>query len=292
FVRNIRRLMQTWMPPARLEAQLALLIEQVPASIAIFDTGMRYLAVSRRYLSDAEFLFPTRVFSPAEVVGCSHYELFPDMPLRWHEIHARVLAGEELAEGEDVVPHQDGSTECVRWSMKPWRTANGQIGGALLFSELITQQVEAKHALAESEARFRATFENAPVGVAHLGRDLRWLRANGTLCRILGWPLNQLLAKSLPEISHQDDLAVELENIEQLRAGKIGSYSLDKRSVREDGAIVWIRRTASCVRTSDGAIDYFVIVVEDISARKHAEEQVHFLMREANHRVKNLLSLV
>jgi hypothetical protein len=73
------------------------------------------------------------------------------MPPRWHEIHARVLAGEELTEGEDVVPHQDGITECVRWSMKPWRTATGQIGGALLSSELITERIVAKRALAESE---------------------------------------------------------------------------------------------------------------------------------------------
>ncbi len=67
---------------------------------------------------------------------------------------------------------------------------------------------------------------------------------------------------------------------------------MEKRDLRKDGTIVWIRLTRSCVRKSDGAVDYFVAVVEDISARKRAEEQVHLLMREANHRVKNLLGLV
>jgi PAS domain S-box-containing protein len=272
FVRNIGRIIQACMSPAKPEAQLAPFIEQVPASIAIFDAEMRYLAVSRRYLSDAAFLFPTRVFSPAQVVGCSHYELFPDMPLRWHKIHARVLAGEELAEGEDVVPHQDGNTECVRWSMKPWRTADGRIGGALLFSELITEQIAAKRALAESEVRFRATFENAPVGIAHLSPELRWLRANGTFCRIIGWPIDELVDKSLREISHPDDFAHQLAHIEQIRQGKIDSYKLDKRFIRRDGAIAWGRLTVSSVRKGDGSADYFVHVLEDISAQKRAEE--------------------
>ena len=279
FIRNIRRLMEAYVRPVKLPAQLALFVEQIPASVAIFDAEMRYLAVSPRYLSEAEFLFPGRVFSPAEVIGCSHYELFPDMPLRWQAIHGRVLAGEELAEGEDVILHQDGNTECVRWSMKPWRSANGQIGGALLFSELITEQVAAKRALADSEVRFRATFENAAAGIAHLSSDLRWLRANEALCRILGWPIDELLTKSLRDISHPDDIAVDLAYVEQMRAGKIDSYDMDKRYLRKDGTIVWGRLTVGCVRRGDGSINFFVAVVEDISARKRAEE---LLQRQAD----------
>ncbi len=197
-----------------------------------------------------------------------------------------------MSEEEDFLPRQDGRADWARWSMKPWRSADGSIGGALLFSEVITRQVEARHALAESEARFRATFENAAVGVAHLGSDLRWLRANGALCRILGWPHKELIVKSLRDISHRDDLANDLAQIAQIRGGKIDSYSMDKRYLRKGGEIVWCRPTVSCVRRSDGSIEYFVIVVEEISARKHAEEQLHLLMRECNHRAKNMLSLV
>jgi PAS domain-containing protein len=118
------------------------------------------------------------------------------MPQRWHAIHARALAGEELAQEEELVLRPDGGAVWVRWSMKPWRTVDGRIGGALLFSELITEQVEARHALAESEARFRATFENAAVGIAHVALDGRWLRVNEALCRILGYPVDELIKKS------------------------------------------------------------------------------------------------
>jgi PAS domain S-box-containing protein len=277
-------------PLAMPAAQL--LIDQMPAHIVVFDTEMRYVAVSRRFLSDMAFLFSTKVFTPDEVIGRSHYATFPNMPARWRDIHARVLKGEEMTEGEDLLPRADGRADWARWSMKPWRTGDGRIAGALLFSEVITAQVEARRALADSEARFRATFENAAVGVAHLGPDLRWLRANGALCRILGWPLGELVVKSLGDISHPDDLAAELAQIELIRKGKIDSYNMDKRYLRKDGEIVWGRLTVSCVRKCDGSIDYFVGVVEDISARKHAEEQIRLLMRESNHRAKNMLGLV
>jgi PAS domain S-box-containing protein len=176
--------------------------------------------------------------------------------------------------------------------MKPWRTIDGRIGGALLFSELITEQVEIRHALAESESRSRATFENAAVGIAHVSPNGRLLRVNNAMSRILGWPADELVTKSFQEITHPDDLEVDLAHLEELRDGKVDGYGVDKRDLRKDGTTVWIRRTVSCVRESDGSVDYFVAVVEDIAARKCAEEQIHFLMHEAKHRVKNLLSLV
>ena len=259
------------MPHAKVPEPLALLIE-LPACSAIFDTDLRFLAASPRYLSECESLFSRRL--PTDIVGRSVFEVFPDLPLRWREALARVLAGEELAEQEDFLLHEDGGTIFVRWSLKPWHTANGQIGGALLFSEVITEQLTATRALAESEARFRATFENAAVGIAHVSSDFRWLRANRALCRILGWPIDELLTKSLRDISHPHDLEVDLAYVEQIRAGKIDSYDMDKRYLRKDGAIVWGRLTVGCVRKADGSIDYFVAVVEDITARKRAEEEL------------------
>jgi PAS domain S-box-containing protein len=254
---------------AEREAQLALFIEHAPACIAMFDNEMRTLAISRRFLSDF------RVPDTMKVIGVSHYQMLPDVPPRWREVHARVLAGEELSADEDPFVRQDGHTDWCRWSMKPWRTADGRVGGALLGGELITAQVEAKRALADSEARFRATFENAAVGIAHLAPDLRWLRANEALCRILGYPVDELVTKSLQDISYPDDLAADLAHIELMRDGKINSYDMDKRYLRKDSAIIWARLTVGCVRKSDdGSIDYFVEVVEDITARKHAEEEL------------------
>jgi PAS domain S-box-containing protein len=264
----IHRLIRAYVRPVKPPAELAQVVEQYPASMAIFDADLRYLAVSRRFLSEMESTLSRKLPPRTEVIGRSVDEILPDLPSRWREAHVRVQAGEELAEQEDFVLHEDGSVVYLRWSLKPWRTDNGQIGGQLLYTEVITEEVVAKRALAESEARFRATFENAAVGIAHLSPELRWLRANGTFSRIVGWPIDELVNKSLREISDPDDFANQLVHIEQMRLGKIDSYKLNKRFVRRDGAIAWVRLTASSVRKGDGSADYFVRVLEDISAEK------------------------
>jgi PAS domain S-box-containing protein len=242
--------------------------ERAPASVAMFDDKMRFLAVSRGFLSDFG------LGEPDEAVGRSVYEIFPDMSPRWREIIARVMAGEELAHEEDFFPRQGGRTHWIRWSMKPWRTADYRIGGAMLFAESITEQVEARRALAESEARFRVTFENAPVGIAHVAPDGRWLRVNDAMCRILGYPADELTTKSFQDTTHPDDLAASVARLQHIRDGRFDRFDVDKRYLRKDGAIIWARLTVSCVRKSDGSIDYLVTVVEDITARKQAEEEL------------------
>jgi PAS domain-containing protein len=120
-------------------------IPDVPAAIAVFYDKMRYLAVSRRFLSDYA------LGGPAQVIGPSIYETFPHMAPRWREIHVRVLAGEELASEEDLFSCPDGRIQWARWSIKPWRTADGRIGGALLYADEIADQVAAGRALIDSE---------------------------------------------------------------------------------------------------------------------------------------------
>jgi PAS domain S-box-containing protein len=99
-------------------------IEEAPAAIAMFDAEMRFVAVSRSFLSLQEFQV-----NPAEVIGRSNYEIFPDLPQNFREINARVLAGEELADSETPFPRRDGRTDWIRWRMKPWRTAEGATSG-------------------------------------------------------------------------------------------------------------------------------------------------------------------
>jgi PAS domain S-box-containing protein len=269
-------------------------IEQMPAAMAIFDCEQRYRAVSRRYLSNLAWVFSTELLAPNKVIGRTFFEVSPEAPPRWKDGFARVLAGEEeqLAQEEDFVPRPDSRAVWFRWAAKPWRDVHGRIVGVLLFAEMVTEEVEIWHALAESESQARATFENAAVGIGHLSSNLRWLRANDALCRIIGWPIKELVAKSLQDITHPDDLEAELAHVEQMRDGKIDNFDMEKRYLHKDGRYVWTRLTVSCVRKSDGPIDYFLGVIQDISTRKRAQEQVHLLMREANHRVKNLLGLV
>ena len=185
-----------------------------------------------------------------------------------------MLAGEELSQEEDQFTHQDGRTDWVRWSMVPWRRADGNIGGALLFAELRTEQVEARRALTDSEARFRATFENAAVGVALVGSDGSILRANNSFARMLGYSVEELKTRTFQDLTHPDDLATNLSVFNKTLVGEAESYCIEKRYVRKDGGIVWASLTVGCVRKTDGGVDYFVSVVEDITDRKRAEARL------------------
>jgi PAS domain S-box-containing protein len=253
---------------AERQAQLAVFVEHAPAAIAMFDREMRYLAVSRRYILD--FRLPQE----APLIGRSHYEVFPDIPQRWRDVHARVLAGEELSQAEDQFTRQDGCTHWVRWSMAPWRRADGSIGGALLFSEHRTEQVEARRALIDSEARFRGTFENAAVGVAMVGPDGSILRANNSFARMLGYSVEELNTKTFRDLTHPEDLATNLSVLNKTLVGEADSYSIETRYVRKDGDVVWASLTVGCVRNREGAVDYFVSVVQDITDRKLAEARL------------------
>jgi PAS domain S-box-containing protein len=162
-------------------------------------------------------------------------------------------------------------------------------------SAAISARMEAEARLADrgvqlgltrnSEARFRATFDNAAVGIAHVAPDGRWLRVNGVLCRILGYPADELLTKSFQDITYPDDLAADLVQVELMSGGKIDSYNIEKRYLRKDGAIIWAKKTVGCVRKGDGSIDYFVGVIEDISAGKQAEME----LRENEERFRSSL---
>ena len=271
---------------AEREAQLRLFVEHAPAAIAMFDREMRYLVVSQRFITD--FRLP----HDAQLIGRSHYEVFPEVPQRWRDVHARVLAGEELSNDEDQFTRHDGRTEWTGWSMAPWRGGDGRIGGAVLFAEVRTEQVEARRALADSEVRFRATFENAAVGVALVGPDGSILRANNSFARMLGYSVEELATKTFQELTHPDDLASNLSLLNRTLVGEAESYSIEKRYVRKDGGIVWASLTVGCVRKTNGVVDYFVSVVQDITERKRAEEQQRVLLAELDHRVKNALATV
>lgn len=122
------------------ETQLRLFVEYSPAAIAMFDLEMKYLVASRRWNTDYNL-------GDRQITGRSHYDIFPDLPERWKEIHKRCLAGAvEMCE-EDPFPRADGHIDWVRWEIHPWKQSDGRIGGIIIFSEVITGRKNAEEEL-------------------------------------------------------------------------------------------------------------------------------------------------
>ena len=103
------------------ETDLQLLIQQVPVSIAMFDREMRYLAASNRWKE--AYKIPNDV----NIIGCSHYEIFPEIPERWKELHRRGLAGDSLSADEDRFERSDGSIQLDKCTMQPWYNLDGSV---------------------------------------------------------------------------------------------------------------------------------------------------------------------
>jgi two-component system cell cycle sensor histidine kinase/response regulator CckA len=136
----------------------------------------------------------------------------------------------------------------------------------------------------ESDERFRATFYQAAVGISHIGLDGEWLLFNDRYCQMLDYTPSELRQKTLMEITHPDDREAALAGRGRLLAGEIPSHTMEKRYLRKDQSIFWGSLYRTLVRDRDGAPNYFIGVVEDISERKKAEAA----LRESEERFRNL----
>ncbi len=125
--------------------------------------------------------------------------------------------------------------------------------------------------LHESLDMFRATFEQAAVGLAHLDLEGRWLRVNQKLLEILGYNRQELLRKTFQDVTHPDDRGSDLDRMQRMLCGEMEGYSVDKRYVKKDGSQVWVSLSVSLVRHPTGEPAYFIAVVEDVDERKRAE---------------------
>ena len=136
----------------------------------------------------------------------------------------------------------------------------------------VTESKLAETRLRESEARFRATFEQAAVGIAHVAPDGRFLRINRKFCDIVGYSQEEMLERTFQDITHPEDPEADVEQVERLLRGEIATYTMEKRYLRKDSSPVWVSSTVSLVRNEVEEPGWFVAVVQDISERKMAEE--------------------
>src|SRR5208283_3525471 len=138
----------------------------------------------------------------------------------------------------------------------------------------ITDRKRAEEALRESEARFRGTFENAAVGIAHEDLAGHFLRFNQKFCAILGYSPEELLGKTLSEVTYPEDLADDLARFNALTRGETSSYTMEKRFIRKDGTIIWAHVTISVQVEAAGRPAYCIKIIQDITDRKRLDEEL------------------
>lgn len=135
----------------------------------------------------------------------------------------------------------------------------------------ISDRISAEALVRESEAKFRVAFEQAAVGIAHVGLEGNWLEVNQKFCDILGYSRKELYNLTYQEITYSDDASFDVEAEAQLYDPAINTVTLEKRYLHKNGSLVWVNMTASMIRNSVGDSEYFLAVFEDISERKQVE---------------------
>ncbi len=267
-----------------------LFIEHAPAALAMFDTRMRYLCVSQRWRSN--FGLDDR-----DLIGESHYDIFPEIPPEWREAHHRGLNGEVLRAETDPFVRADGSVQWVRWELRPWYDASGAVGGVVIFSEDISdiktaqdklarlnknleQEVIARsRKLAESENLYRTLTETAPQ-VIWLGEpDGRISYVNRAWYELTGLTPETSMGNAWVETLHPDERLQVLAQWEE--AVKTGSPNHGECRLRAaDGSYRTVSYVATPVRDERGEIVNWVGINTDITERKLAEKELQAANKE------------
>ncbi|MEO0031181.1 MAG: hypothetical protein RIS94_939, partial [Pseudomonadota bacterium] len=164
---------------------VGLLLEQLPHPVAIVDTDMRYIACNARWFSDYRL-------ASTEVVGRSHYDVFPEIGERWKQEHALAQSGETVSGGIEPFERSDGSLDWVKWKLVPWHRATGAIGGIILFTELVTEPMDATKAdvlAAELDLLIEAANQHAIFLLDRNGCVRAW---NAGAQRMFGWSADDI----------------------------------------------------------------------------------------------------
>ena len=150
----------------------------------------------------------------------------------------------------------------------------------------ITVRVKAEQRLRASEERYRVTLESAASGFANVGLDGRFLRVNRRFCEITGYSEEEMLARTYRDITHPDDMELHVAQAQRVLSGEIPWYSVEKRYIRKDGSVVWVGITVGALRDDGGRVYEYVDTITDITAQKHAQDEVARLNAELEERVR------
>ncbi|MEO6354396.1 MAG: PAS domain S-box protein [Burkholderiaceae bacterium] len=232
--------------------------------------------------------------SPMVVTDATRDARFTDNPLVTGEPNIRFYAGTPIRTSDGTAL----GTLCAIDS-QPRTLSQDELETLIDLADLVSKEIQqreatqlarrhmdhAKSAIEDSEARFRSIFERAGVGIAMVAPNGGWMNVNEALCEIVGYSQDELARLTFQDITHPDDLDIDLIFLQQLVSGEIGGYQLDKRYRRKDGELVWINLNVTKQVNENNELKYFVAVIKDIQARKEAEASLAALRRDLEKRV-------
>jgi PAS domain S-box-containing protein len=272
FLRDLTRERRLETELRAAEAPFRSLVEQLPFVVVRSALDVTQSTIDISPNCEAIFGYP-----PAEYITDPRFWIKTLHP----EDRGRVLAN--LARMHETgEPVQDeyrmiASDGRVLWILEDSTLVRDEHGQPLYWQTVqldITARKVAEEAQRQSEAHFQTAFAHAAIGMALLDTDGRVLQVNAALCELTGYTEEELLARSVEDITHPDDIETDVEHFSQVLAGNIATYHMEKRYLRKTGEIIWGHLSGAVVRDADGTPLHFISQIEDITARKQAEENL------------------
>jgi diguanylate cyclase (GGDEF)-like protein/PAS domain S-box-containing protein len=242
--------------------------DNAPIGMALFNCAGEYVRVNAA-------LCALLGRTADDLIGRRDQELtHPDDRAADLEAAERIFAGERSThQCEKRCVRPDGSIVWALANLTFLRDEAGEpLGWVGQFQDVTTGR--------DAEERFRLAFEHAPIGIALVAPDGRFLRVNRPLCEMLGYDEPALLAATFQDITHPDDLDADLGHVQAMLDGEIRTYEMEKRYFRADGSVIWVLLSVSLVRDDAGRPRYFISQIQDIDERKQAHGELEHL---ANH---------
>lgn len=250
------------------------IIEHDKNAIAVHDRDLRYIYVSQRYMDDYQL-------KDQNIIGKHHYDVFPDLPKKWRDVHQKALNGEISSAEDDSYPREDGTVTWTRWECRPWYEADGTIGGIIIYSEVINERKQLEIALANENSLLRTTLISVGDGVISTDNQGRIVLFNRVSEKLTGW--SQEEAKGLP-IEKVFDILIEhngekRENIvyKVLRSGETCELENNTILIARNGAVRSIEDSASPIIKDSGEIIGAVLVFRDSTEKKKKLAEIEYI---------------
>ncbi|MFP4007277.1 MAG: PAS domain S-box protein [Spirulinaceae cyanobacterium] len=264
------------------ERQLYSFVKYAPAAMAMFDREMRYLAASERWLQDYQL--------NSEIIGKSHYDIFPEIPDYWRDIHQRCLNGAVEQCDEDCFERQDGSMGWLKWEVRPWYDGNGDIGGIMMLTENITDRKEAEMARQSSERRFQGIFNQTFQFMSLLAPDGTVLEANDPSIDLKIGDRDRLLHQSLAtapwwQISPETQDRIQ-RAIAYASQGEFIRYEVDVLGNQDQ--VLTLDFSLKPILNDQQEVEFMIAEGHDISDRKRIETELQASYRQTTNILESI----
>jgi len=249
------------------EERLRNFVRNLPVAVAMVDTQMRYLAASERWSLQ-------RGLGARDLTGASHYELLPDLDERWKAVHRRCLTGAVEGGDEDELVAPNGAIEWVRWEVRPWRKLDGEVGGLILYFDVITARRKVETALRESQARLAAMVDSAMDAIVSVDGEQRIVLFNAAAERMFGCNAAEVLGQPVDRFIPLHARALHAEHLRRFASGDGAARSMEVpralSGVRADGVEFPLEASISNVEIAGHKV--LTAILRDISERRRAED--------------------